>query len=392
MFLSEIVFSSRPASPSLQPLFMAKPIVLSVVGARPNFMKVAPLHRALSAPAFASALEHRIVHTGQHYDAAMSDAFFRDLEMPEPSYFLGVGSGTHAAQTAKTMLAFEEICMEVKPALTIVVGDVNSTLAAAVVAAKLGAPVAHVEAGLRSGDRAMPEEINRIVADAVSDYAFVTEQSGVDNLLRENFRAERIFFVGNTMIDSLYFALSKAGESRILEEIGIEGREFALVTLHRPSNVDDARQLGDLAEILLETARRLALVFPLHPRTRQNLERFGLLTALRNEPNIVLTEPLGYIAFVALIRRARFVMTDSGGVQEETTALGVPCLTLRTTTERPVTCELGSNTLVHPSPENIRAALDRELNAGAREFAKPPLWDGKAAERIAEIIASLILP
>jgi UDP-N-acetylglucosamine 2-epimerase (non-hydrolysing) len=290
------------------------------------------------------------------------------------------------------MLAFEEICMEVKPALTIVVGDVNSTLAAAVVAAKLGAPVAHVEAGLRSGDRAMPEEINRIVADAVSDYAFVTEQSGVDNLLRENFRAERIFFVGNTMIDSLYFALSKAGESRILEEIGIEGREFALVTLHRPSNVDDARQLGDLAEILLETARRLALVFPLHPRTRQNLERFGLLTALRSEPNIVLTEPLGYIAFVALIRRARFVMTDSGGVQEETTALGVPCLTLRTTTERPVTCELGSNTLVHPSPENIRAALDRELNAGAREFAKPPLWDGKAAERIAEIIASLILP
>jgi UDP-N-acetylglucosamine 2-epimerase (non-hydrolysing) len=214
----------------------------------------------------------------------------------------------------------------------------------------------------------------------------------VDNLLRENFRAERIFFVGNTMIDSLYFALSKAGESRILEEIGIEGREFALVTLHRPSNVDDARQLGDLAEILLETARRLALVFPLHPRTRQNLERFGLLTALRNEPNIVLTEPLGYIAFVALIRRARFVMTDSGGVQEETTALGVPCLTLRTTTERPVTCELGSNTLVHPSPENIRAALDREFNAGAREFAKPPLWDGKAAERIAEIIASLILP
>lgn len=371
---------------------MAKPVVLSVVGARPNFMKVAPLHRALSAPAFASALEHRIVHTGQHYDAAMSDAFFRDLEMPEPSYFLGVGSGTHAAQTAKTMLAFEEICTEVKPALTIVVGDVNSTLAAAVVAAKLGVPVAHVEAGLRSGDRAMPEEINRIVADAVSDYAFVTEQSGVDNLLRENFRAERIFFVGNTMIDSLYFALPKAGESRILEEIGIEGREFALATLHRPSNVDDACQLGDLAEILLETARHLALVFPLHPRTRQNLERFGLLTALRAEPNIVLTEPLGYIAFVALIRRARFVMTDSGGVQEETTALGVPCLTLRTTTERPVTCELGSNTLVHPSPENIRAALARELNAGAREFAKPPLWDGKAAERIAEIIASLILP
>lgn len=369
---------------------MSKPLILSVVGARPNFMKVAPLHRVFATPEVLALVEHRIVHTGQHYDAAMSDAFFRDLEMPEPAYFLGIGSGSHAEQTARVMMEFEKVCLESKPALVLVVGDVNSTIAATLTATKLGISVAHVEAGLRSGDRTMPEELNRIATDALSDYAFVTEQSGMDNLLRENFRKERLYLVGNTMIDSLHFALPKAHQATILNELGVFPKDYALVTLHRPSNVDDAAQLQALTTMLLEATSECAVVFPVHPRTRKNLERFGLLTVIESSPRFILTEPQGYVNFLALMMSARFVMTDSGGVQEETTALGVPCLTLRTTTERPVTCEYGTNILVPPTQENIQAALHNALKGIFRtdgvSASIPPLWDGKAAERIATII------
>lgn len=363
------------------------PVILSVVGARPNFMKVAPLHRVFTASEYQGLLSHRIVHTGQHYDAAMSDAFFRDLEMPEPAYFLGVGSGTHAEQTAKVMVEFEKVCMDAKPALVLVVGDVNSTIAATLTATKLGIPVAHVEAGLRSGDRTMPEELNRIATDALSDYAFVTEQSGVDNLLRENFRQDRLYLVGNTMIDSLHFALPKARQSSILRELGVQLQEYALVTLHRPSNVDDETQLRLLVEMLMDTARSCAVVFPVHPRTKKNLERFGLLSRIESERRFILTAPQGYVHFLAMMMNARFVMTDSGGVQEETTALGVPCITLRTTTERPITCEIGTNILVPPTPDNIRRALNNALeNNNTKPANVPPLWDGQAAERIATIV------
>lgn len=377
-------------------VIMPRPLILSVVGARPNFMKVAPLHRVFTTPDFALLVEHRIVHTGQHYDAAMSDAFFRDLEMPEPAYFLGVGSGSHAEQTAKVMVEFEKVCMDAKPALVLVVGDVNSTIAATLTATKLGISVAHVEAGLRSGDRTMPEELNRIATDALSDYAFVTEESGVQNLLRENFRAERIHLVGNTMIDSVHFALPKARQSSILTDLHIEPHSYALVTLHRPSNVDDAAQLEALVEMLLDAAKTCAVVFPVHPRTRKNLERFGLLERIAAQHRFILTEPQGYVPFLGLMMNARFVMTDSGGVQEETTALGVPCLTLRTTTERPITCEIGTNVLIPPTPQNIHTALRSALEGSFRQISPkptvPPLWDGKAAERIAAIVVRECLP
>lgn len=372
--------------------------ILSVVGARPNFMKVAPIHRAFQAASNSSLLksqlefqverqvEHQIVHTGQHYDAAMSDAFFNDLEMPEPAYFLGVGSGSHAEQTAKVMIGFEKVCLEAKPAMVLVVGDVNSTIAATMTAKKLDIPVAHVEAGLRSFDRTMPEELNRIATDALCDYAFVTEQSGMDNLLRENFDKAHCYLVGNTMIDSLHFALPKARESTILQAIGIAPQKYILATLHRPSNVDDVVQLSELVEILTEISREYAVIFPVHPRTRKNLQEFGISQTLAAFPNIHLIEPQGYIAFLALMMNARLVLTDSGGIQEETTALGVPCLTLRTTTERPITCELGTNILVQPEQHIIRAALHDALNGSPKLASVPPLWDGRAAERIVEIL------
>jgi UDP-N-acetylglucosamine 2-epimerase (non-hydrolysing) len=365
---------------------MPKPLILSIVGARPNFMKVAPLYRALSTPDCAALVRHDIVHTGQHYDAAMSDAFFRDLEMPVPAHFLGVGSGSHAEQTARVMLGCEKVFAEAKPALVIVVGDVNSTIAAALTASKMGIPVAHVEAGLRSFDRTMPEELNRIATDAISDYAFVTEQSGVDNLVRENFRADRIHFVGNTMIDSLHFALPKARRATIVQRLGLTPGAYTLATLHRPSNVDDKAQLTMLIEILLETAAHTNVVFPAHPRTLKKLEEFGLLSQIQQTRGFHVIEPQGYVDFLALTMHARLVVTDSGGVQEETTALGVPCLTLRTTTERPVTCERGTNTLVQPERENIRAALIHAFAEPSEQAAVPPLWDGKAAERIAAIL------
>ncbi|MEN3026357.1 MAG: UDP-N-acetylglucosamine 2-epimerase (non-hydrolyzing) [Chlorobiota bacterium] len=355
--------------------------VLSVVGARPNYMKVAPLHRAFAR--YVDVLEHIIVHTGQHYDPELSDVFFADLDLPQPSVFLGVGSGTHAQQTARIMLAFEPLCLELSPDLVIVVGDVNSTLACALTAAKLGIPVAHVEAGLRSFDRSMPEEINRVVTDAVADYFFVTEPSGVENLRRQGAPEERIFLVGNTMIDSLLFALPKAEQSILPENLGLELREYVVVTLHRPSNVDEPQQLQELLLVLNELAQWRTVVFPMHPRTRQAVERFGLQGLL--QPLLVLP-PLSYVDFIALVLRADFVMTDSGGIQEETTYLGIPCLTLRTTTERPITCSMGTNQLVPPKADALRAAL-AALRRGERKQGRvPPLWDGHAAERIAQVV------
>jgi len=360
--------------------------VVSVVGARPNYMKVAPLHRAFAQ--YEALVEHLIVHTGQHYDAEMSDVFFADLEMPPPAVFLGVGSGTHAQQTARIMLAFEPVCLELRPELVIVVGDVNSTIACALTAVKLGIPVAHVEAGLRSFDRTMPEEINRVATDAIADYFFVTEPSGVENLRREGAPPERIFLVGNTMIDSLLFALPKARAHPIRARLGLSPREYVVVTLHRPSNVDDPVQLRGLLEVLGELAQWRRVVFPVHPRTQQALERFGLQSLTEA---LLVVPPLGYVEFLALVLEADFVVTDSGGIQEETTYLGIPCLTLRTTTERPITCQLGTNRLVPPEPEAFRRALG-ELRWGQRKSGQvPPLWDGHAAERIARIVVEQCL-
>lgn len=369
-------------------LFIMK-TVISVVGARPNFMKVAPIHRAFAA--YADSVRHLICHTGQHYDARMSDAFFQDLNMPEPHTFLGVGSGSHAEQTARVMVEFEKICLQEKPDLVIVVGDVNSTIACVLTAAKLHIPTAHVEAGLRSGDRTMPEEINRIATDAISDYCFVTEQSGIDHLHEAGYPEDRTFFVGNTMIDSLHYALPMSEQSSILHDLGLTKQGYVLATLHRPSNVDDATQLRMLLELFAEISAERDIVFPVHPRTRKKAEEFGLQPLLEAHPRIRLIEPQGYISFLALMKNADYVMTDSGGIQEETTALGIPCLTLRTTTERPSTVELGTNVLIPPTAEAIHTEV-RLLHQGQRKQGTvPPLWDGHAAERITEIVTTKIL-
>lgn len=351
-------------------------------------MKVAPIHRAFDK--FPN-VEHLILHTGQHYDAAMSDAFFQDLDMPQPAYFMGVGSGSHAEQTAKVMVEFEKAMLELKPDFVIVVGDVNSTIACTLTAVKMGIPTAHVEAGLRSGDRGMPEEINRIATDSICDYWFVTEQSGLDNLLQNGSPKEKVFFVGNTMIDSLHYALPKADTSDILSEIGLKPKEYVLVTMHRPSNVDEPKQLGELLEILAELSKDRIVVFPVHPRTRKNIASHGLNDIVEKNPNIKLIDPQGYISFLALMKNSDFVLTDSGGIQEETTALGVPCMTIRTTTERPITCEIGTNTLIEPTSEGIRNGLKIMLNSPRKTGQIPPLWDGRAADRIAEVIVTQCL-
>ena len=360
--------------------------IMSVVGARPNFMKVAPIHRAFEK--YAPEYEHHIVHTGQHYDAAMSDAFFQDLEMPKPSKFLGIGSGSHAEQTAKVMIAFEQTCLELKPDLVIVVGDVNSTIACALVAVKLGIKTVHVEAGLRSYDRSMPEEINRIATDSICDYWFTTEESGNRILKESGYPEDRIFFVGNTMIDSLHFAMPRAEQSQVREELGLKDKKYGLVTMHRPSNVDDPEQLKSLLSILAEISNERAIVFPMHPRTSSKIHEYGFSDIIESGKQLIITEPKGYIDFLALMKDADFVLTDSGGIQEETTVLGIPCITARTTTERPVTIELGTNILIEPNPESIAKALHDIVHMPRKSGSIPPLWDGKAAERIAEILVT----
>lgn len=360
--------------------------VLSAVGARPNFMKIAPIIEALKSY---PAIEHMLVHTGQHYDEAMSKAFFDDLSIPRPDINLEVGGGSHAGQTAAIMARIEPVLLEQRPDLVLVVGDVNSTMAVAVTAAKLQMPVAHVEAGLRSFDRSMPEEINRLVTDAVSEFLFTTCEEANEHLRREGVAPEKIHFVGNVMIDTLIRHLELAKRSSILCQLALQPQGYALVTLHRPSNVDEASALREILSAFASIERRLPIVFPVHPRTRQRLADFDLNDAVARMPHLVLTEPLGYLEFLNLMAHARLVLTDSGGIQEETTFLRVPCLTLRENTERPVTITCGTNRLVGMSARRILEETDRVLRAGhAADTSVPPLWDGKAAERIARIIAS----
>jgi UDP-N-acetylglucosamine 2-epimerase (non-hydrolysing) len=358
--------------------------VLSVVGARPNFMKVGPIHRALSAK---ENIESIICHTGQHYDEKMSKVFFEDLEMPKPHIYLGVGGGSHAEQTGKVMIEFEKEVMNLKPDLVLVVGDVNSTLACSIVAKKLHIPVVHVEAGLRSFDREMPEEINRIVTDSISDMFFVTEDSGEKHLLGDGVSSERIHFTGNVMIDSLVHFKEKASRSSVLADNGLSKGEYLLVTLHRPSNVDSIESLTTLAEILNAVAEKIKIVFPIHPRTMNNLKKNNL--SIEND-NIILLEPQGYLDFLQLMQNSKGLLTDSGGIQEETTFLNIPCLTLRDNTERPVTIDLGTNILLPLDKELILSNLDKVISGNWKQGQIPRMWDGKAAERMADIIEDFL--
>jgi UDP-N-acetylglucosamine 2-epimerase (non-hydrolysing) len=354
-----------------------------IVGARPNFMKAAPvLNEIQKHPDSLSAF---LIHTGQHYDHNLSKLFFEELGMPNPDLYLGVGSGSHAEQTAKIMVELEKVMMKVQPELVMVFGDVNSTLAGALVASKLCIPLAHVEAGLRSFDKSMPEEINRMVADCLADYLFVTEKSGTENLLREGVNPKKITFVGNTMIDSLVSNLGAAQKSRILEQLRLKPRGYAVLTLHRPSNVDDITILSGLLEVISTIGRRIPVVFPCHPRTRKELNEFGLLDKIDNEA-IRIVEPLGYLDFLKLQSESKFVLTDSGGIQEETTYLGIPCITLRENTERPITAKVGTNIITGIDPGKIVSATNSILDGKMKESRIPELWDGKAAGRIVNFI------
>ena len=360
--------------------------VFLLAGARPNFMKIAPLFR--QARQYES-LDCRIVHTGQHYDFAMSQAFFQDLELPEPDFFLGCGSGSHAEQTARIMVEFEKVCEQEEPDWIVVVGDVNSTLACSIVAKKQGIKVAHVEAGLRSRDLAMPEEINRMVTDSISDLFFVTEQSGMDNLLQEGKAREAVCLVGHVMIDNLLYQLEKLEQVDTggYESAGVKPRpgDYCFLTLHRPANVDSREALSSIAAALNRIAKDFPILFPVHPRTRKQLDAFGLELS----PQIVQLPPLSYRESLFLWKDARLVLTDSGGLQEETTALGIPCLTLRENTERPITIELGSNRLAGCSEKSILAAYHEFLRNGVKGSTIPPLWDGQAAGRVWEkLVAS----
>lgn len=359
--------------------------VLIIVGARPNFMKAAPIFAEMKRRG--NEFLPKLVHTGQHYDAGMSDAFFDDLGLPKPDHYLGVGSASHALQTANIMTAFEPIVLDEKPDWVVVVGDVNSTIACALVCSKLGVKVAHVEAGLRSFDRTMPEEINRILTDAISDLLLTTEEDAADNLVKEGVGREMIKFVGNVMIDSLLSNLERSASSDVRERLNISEGEYAVLTLHRPSNVDDPETLAGLVDAFVDVSKSIPVIFPAHPRTLANLDRAGLLDKI-NESSLQLIEPLGYLDFLRLYSGAKVVMTDSGGLQEETTALGIPCLTIRENTERPITISLGTNTLVGTDPWKIREAAARALEVKRGGAKIPPLWDGKAAERICDELLS----
>jgi UDP-N-acetylglucosamine 2-epimerase (non-hydrolysing) len=358
--------------------------ILVIVGARPNFMKAAPICAEMRRRA--GEFDVKVVHTGQHYDAAMSDSFFADLGLPEPDFHLGVGSASHAVQTAKIMLAFEPIVLAEKPDWVIVVGDVNSTVACALVASKLGVKVAHVEAGLRSFDRSMPEEINRTVTDSISDLLFTTEESANENLRREGIASEKVRFVGNVMIDSLVQNLERVKGTRVLADLGVSAGEFAVLTLHRPSNVDSRETLELLLNSLIVISKRIPIIFPIHPRTRAKIDEFGLREAI-DTSGLRLVDPFGYLDFLALYSQAKFVMTDSGGLQEETTYLGIRCLTIRENTERPVTMEMGTNRLVGSDPSELkRAAYELLDDFQTSEPIIPPLWDGRTAARICDAL------
>lgn len=397
--------------------------IISVVGARPNFMKVAPIYRAFekhnsSIENPEDRVRHLICHTGQHYDEKMSKVFFDDLELPKPDFYLGVGSGSHAEQTAKVMIEFEKILLQEKPDIVIVVGDVNSTVACSLTAKKLNIQVAHVEAGLRSFDMEMPEEINRMLTDRISDYLFVTEKSGLQNLKNEGVPDDKVFFVGNVMIDSLIYYQPKVDASNILKELDVspftldstpsKGDGFVLVTLHRPSNVDTKESLEKLVNFLNRLGQERKVVFPIHSRTRNNLVKHSLIQPASAKLNynedgpassklysnedgsfsqsVILTDPIAYIDFQALVKNAELIVTDSGGIQEESTYLGVQCITLRTTTERPITVELGTNQLVGVDLEKAEKACLQVLNGNRKEGKIPEMWDGESAYRIVKIL------
>ena len=367
------------------------PTLYLVAGARPNFMKIAPIVRALQAH---GGMGFKIIHTGQHYDREMNDVFFEELGIPEPDVFMAAGGGSHAQQTAKIMVAFEELCQAQPPDAVLVVGDVNSTLACSIVAKKLKIPVAHVEAGLRSGDREMPEEINRLVTDSISDWFFVTEPSGVEHLRREGKPENAIHYVGHVMVDNLLYQAQKLEHT---DASGFEtsaykathsgaGQRYGVVTLHRPSNVDDPAMMQRIGGALTEIATGLPLIFPVHPRTRGNLAKFGIDLG----PNVTLVGPQAYMAFLNLWKDAALVLTDSGGMQEETTALGVPCITIRENTERPVTVSEGTNVLAGTDPAVIVAEARKVLRGDGKQGRRPQLWDGHAAVRIVEILSNYL--
>ncbi len=374
--------------------------IISVVGARPNFMKVAPIHKAFQHynqqrlggnnhnPE--TEITHLICHTGQHYDEKMSKVFFEDLELPVPNFYLGVGSSSHAQQSAMIMIEFEKVLLDEKPDLLIVVGDVNSTIACSLVASKLNIKVAHVEAGLRSYDRSMPEEINRLLTDSISDYLFVTERSGLENLEREGIPSKKVFFTGNVMIDSLVHYLPKAAKSNILRKLKINDSKFILLTLHRPANVDSQQFLEQLVSFLNNLSEKRPIIFPIHPRTNKNLQEHNLISKLSE--NVLLTDPIGYIDFLCLTKNAELIITDSGGIQEESTYLGVQCITVRDNTERPVTVDVGTNQLIGTELNNVEAAAMSILDGYKKKGSIPELWDGKAAERIVDILVREMVP
>jgi len=354
-----------------------------IAAARPNFMKIAPLYHALKKEDWATPF---IVHTGQHYDINMSDVFFKDLGMPEPDIHLGVGSRTHAQQTGEVMIAYEKIVEASPPDLVIVVGDVNSTMAVTIVAAKLGIKVGHLEAGLRSFDRTMPEEINRMVTDTLADILWTPSLDGDENLVREGMSEEKIIRVGNIMIDSLEMLRDKIEAMRTYEQFGFRQSEYGLVTFHRPSNVDDPDNLKQLCETLIRISKKIHLLFPVHPRTEKNLKKYGIIDIFEKSKNIVLSRPINYINFMNLVFNCRIVITDSGGIQEETTYLGIPCMTMRPNTERPITIDQGTNRLC--TIDNLKDFVETIISQKAIKFSVPELWDGKTASRVVESVKS----
>lgn len=365
---------------------MAQNPIILVVGARPNFMKIAPLYKELKKRGISQIL----LHTGQHYDRNMSEVFFEDLGMPEPDIHLDVGSGSHASQTAKVMIEFENVCNEIEPPIVVVVGDVNSTVACSLVCAKLLIPCAHVESGLRSRDRRMPEEINRLITDCISDILLTPSKDASENLILEGIDESRIKLVGNIMIDSLYSNLEKSKSSDILNNLNIFEKEYCVLTLHRPSNVDKRDNFIRIIEALEKIGEKTKIVFPMHPRTRNMADRHGLTERISSVPGIIISEPSGYLDFIALVANSKLVLTDSGGLQEETTALGIPCLTLRENTERPVTVEEGTNTIVGNYPKTIISSAFEALDGEGKSGRIPHLWDGNTAFRIADILAEYI--
>lgn len=373
---------------------MMKTRLACIVGARPNFMKMAPILKAFEAY---NGVETVLVHTGQHYDKNLSDVFFEELDMKRPDISLEVGSGKHGEQTARVIERFEEVLENATAAgkpfnRVVVVGDVNSTMAASIAAVKLGVPIVHVEAGLRSFDRTMPEEINRIVTDSLADLLLVSEPAGMENLRREGHAEEEMSLVGNVMIDTLKRLLPQARRSDTLERLGLRAGAYGLVTLHRPANVDTPESLGPLLDVLIETAKKLPLVFPIHPRTRQRIERFGFSEKLDAAQGLLQLGPAGYLDFLALSSQSKLIVTDSGGLQEESTVLGIPCLTARPNTERPITVTQGTSTLVGSDAERLRAGLNAILDGTYKTGNCPELWDGHAAERIAKEIVEKTSP